>query len=88
MHVLSLVQSGSSLSGSGSDDVGGSYQFSGTVNGNLVNFTITGSHPCTAQVNGSGSLSGDQVGAKFTGNLSGKDCVGANISEKFDLVKK
>jgi hypothetical protein len=87
IYILSMVQSGAGLSGSGADDVGGPYQFSGTVNGNLVNFSITGAHPCIAQVTGSGTLTGNQAGAHFSGSLNGIDCIGANISEQFDLVK-
>ncbi len=88
IFTLTLIQSGSSLTGSGSDDVGGTYTFSGSINGNLVSFSINGMGDCVAKVTGSGGISGKNNNLRFNGSLSGTDCIAAPITEKFDLLKK
>lgn len=88
LHVLSLTQSGITVTGTGSDDPGGTYTFSGTLNGNTLTFSIKGTGNCTANASGSGTFSGDKAGDRFKGTISGIDCVSSSISETFELTKQ
>jgi hypothetical protein len=81
---LSLVQSGTSVSGAASVFQGGGGSLNGTVNGSTFNFTVNEVSPCSGSYSGSATISGSNLSA--SGTVTGSDCNGS-IAGSLDGLK-
>ena len=72
--VLTLAQSGSSVTGTFRTEGGLSGQVSGSVSGQFLSFTLSQGYPCSGTFRGSGTV--NDLGTRFPGSYSGSDCHG------------
>ena len=72
--VLTVIQSGSTVSGTFSSSNGGSGQVSGSVSGDDFSFTANQGPPCVGTFNGFGMV--NATGNQVNGTYSGAECNG------------
>ena len=72
--TFTIVQSGSSVSGTFATQGGLSGQVSGSVSGQAFSFTVNQGPPCPGTFNGSATVNAS--GNQFSGSYSGSDCNG------------
>lgn len=82
---ITIIQFGTSLSGTWSSDIGGSGTAAGTVNGANVVFTLTQTQPCAGSYSGTGTIQNN--GARIVGSYSGDDC-GTSLTATFTVNRQ
>ena len=72
---LTLLQAGTSVSGTASVFGGGGGSVTGTVDGQTLNFSVTEVNPCPGAYSGTALVSDSSL--DISGSLSGSDCLGS-----------
>jgi hypothetical protein len=83
--VFTVVQSGSSVSGTGVTSSGSGGQVSGSVSGDDLDITLTQTTPCTGTYHGIGMV--NAASNQMSGTYSGADCNGT-LQASFTAIKR
>jgi type V secretory pathway adhesin AidA len=83
--VLTLSQVDSEVTGAVMTGLGMEWDATGTLNGQVLTFTLTQSQPCAGSYSGAGTASNGD--SELTGSFSGTDCNGT-LSADFTVAIK
>ncbi len=82
---ITIIQTGTSLTGTWASSAGGSGTAAGVVNGTTVQFTLTQTDPCDGLYTGSAQV--QSGGNRISGSYSGNDC-GFALSATFSVNRR